>query len=313
MTVSGPGGTGETSLPDGISVDPGPLAEVLVSPAQITLGAQDVTRLGATALDQFGNEIVIGVFTWDVQSPDGRIDEKGGLTAGTKAGNYKNLVTVTTTLEGITREAFIDVAIGPGPLASLVVEPSDVTLDIGSTELFTFTASDEFGNVITDALASWSLSPGVGAIDVDGVLTAGTFPASVQLNVVRGTVNISKTADALIRPDPLATIEVQPSFIVVEREATQQFTAVGLDQYGNEIPGLAFLWEATGGDIDQAGVFTADGFGSSEVTASAIFRDSAGAGSARVDVSGIYGGTFRAATLSDTTTFDPALALSVSD
>ena len=149
LTVLGPGGTDETSLPGGVSVGPGPLTEVVVSPTQITLGVQDVTRLGATALDQFGNEIVSGVFTWDVRSPAGSIDEKGRLVAGTGAGTYENLVKVTTTQEGITREAFIDVAIEPGPLASLAVEPSDVALDIGSTELFTFTASDEFGNVIT--------------------------------------------------------------------------------------------------------------------------------------------------------------------
>ncbi len=87
---------------------------------------------------------------------------------------------------------------------------------------------------------------------------------------------------------------------------------MGFDQYGNEIPGLAFLWEATGGDIDQAGVFTAGQSGSSDVTASATFGDSVGTGSAEV-ITGKYGGTFRAATESDTTTLDPALASSVSD
>ena len=65
----------------------------------------------------------------------------------------------------------------------------------------------------------------------------------------------------------------------------QQFTAVALDQYGNEIPGLAFLWEATGGQIDQAGLFTADQFDRSEVRASVTVGGKAGAGTATVEKS----------------------------
>ena len=55
-----------------------------------------------------------------------------------------------------------------------------------------------------------------------------------------------------------------------------------LDQFENEISDLAFLWEATGGAIDQAGLFEATGpSGRYEVKASATYRDSARSASQR--------------------------------
>ncbi|MEE9248003.1 MAG: hypothetical protein V3U79_04815, partial [Dehalococcoidia bacterium] len=87
-----------------------------------------------------------------------------------------------------------------------------------------------------------------------------------------------------IRPDPLVAIDVLPFLIFLNPGATQQFTAVALDQYGNEIPDLVFVWLTTNGAIDQAGLFTASIQGGvSEVLALASFRDSAATGSATVN------------------------------
>jgi PKD repeat protein len=78
LTALGPKGSDEVNMQDAINVNPGPLAEVLVTPTEITLEVQDTAQIVAKAFDQFGNEISDVVFTWGVRGQGGSIDE-GGL------------------------------------------------------------------------------------------------------------------------------------------------------------------------------------------------------------------------------------------
>ena len=290
LTVSGPGGSHTVALPDPITVDPGPLADVVVSPAAVSLQVQETARLVATGLDQFGNEISDVTFTWTGLGPQGSIDETGRFTAGTEAGTYDRLVKVTATEGGPSRSVLIGVTIMPGPLFSAAVEPAEVTLDIGATQSFAFTALDEFGNEITDVVASWSVVPDVGAIDPDRVLTIGTvagpFPSAVRVEAVQGAARVSAAANVSVVPDPLATTVVQPVDVIVDFRTTRQFAATGLDQYGNEIPDLTFLWNAGGGDITPEGLFTAGlQAGSYEVEVVTSYRNNVRAGSAAIEIS----------------------------
>ena len=174
LTVSGPGGRDVATLPEAVNVNPGPLAEVVVTHTQIALQVQDTARLGARALDRFANEISDVVFTWSTLTPAGRVDDTGMFTAGTAAGTYEGLVKVTATQGSKSKDALIGVTITPGPLSSVVVKPAEVALDIGATETFSFRAFDQFGNEISDVVGSWSIAQEVGTIDAKGVLTAGT-------------------------------------------------------------------------------------------------------------------------------------------
>ena len=139
---------------------------------------------------------------------------------------------------GSRQEALIDVTITSGPLFAVSVEPSFATLDIGQTEQFNFTALDDFGNQISDVLSTWSVPTEISEIDAAGVLTTGTeagsFPGIVQVDVVKGTSRVSATADVTIRPDPIATVEVLPSSVLLlDADLSQDFHAAASDQYGN--------------------------------------------------------------------------------
>ena len=289
LTVSGPGGTDIAAPRDPIVVSPGPLRRFTVSPGQVTVSVQEAVHLTTTASDRFDNEISDAVFGWSSLGTAGSIDATGRFAAGTSAGTYGSLVRVTATQGPVTLEALVDVTVTPGPLSAVAVQPASVDLEIGAAQSFTFEATDEFGNEIADALASWSGAPEAGTLDSDGVLTAGavaaTFPAAVRVNVVKGLARVSATADVAVRPGPLARVAVQPSSAIdLEKGSTTRFTAAGFDRFGNEIPGLAFLWEATGGEIDPTGLFEATGLaGRYEVTASATYRGSQRSVSAAVD------------------------------
>jgi hypothetical protein len=195
---------------------------------------------------------------------------------------------VIATQDALNRETFIDVTIEPGSISEVIMEPLDVVLDIGATQHFLFKAFDEFGNEISNVPASWSIAPDIGTIDVNGFLTVGTkagsFPDAVQVEVIQGTESVSVMADVSVRPDPLATVEVDPSYVVVEEGATQLFTAEGFDQFGNEISGLEFLWSGSG-YMDQAGLFIAvRPWGTYSVTASVEFEGSTIWGLAKVEI-----------------------------
>ena len=104
-----------------------------------------------------------------------------------------------------------------------------------------------------------------------------------------GIARASENADVSIEPNPMASIDVLPSFAVVEKGGSQQFTAAGFDQYRNEIPGLVFLWETTGGDITQSGVFTAGGqSGAYEVSVAATFKDNTRSASATIPIPPVW-------------------------
>ncbi len=287
LTVSGPGGTDTSIMRHLITVKPGKPVSLEVSPSNATIAIQESTQFTGVARDQYGNTVPSTV-NWITSASGGSIDSNGVFTAGTIADTFTN--TIRASLQSPSRElvATASVTIEPGQLSTVELEPTEVSLEIGATQAFTFRAFDEFGNEISNALNSWTAPTGAGTVDSNGVLTIGTkagaFAVGIRVDVVKGAARVSATGDVFITPDPLASIDVQPSSIVLDRYFPQGFEATGLDEYGNEGPELAFLWEAVGGDIDQAGVFTSGRLGRHEVRASAALRDSAVTGSATVRI-----------------------------
>ena len=98
-----------------------------------------------------------------------------GKAAGTRAGTYEHGVVLRGVYGGVTKETSAIVHVLPGSLSALTLVPSEVTLNIGASKLFLLRAFDAFGNKISDAAASWSVTPDVGTVDANGVLTTGTL------------------------------------------------------------------------------------------------------------------------------------------
>ena len=136
------------------------------------------------------------------------------------------MVQVVATSGGETAQAAVDVVVLAGSLASVAIEPQEVTLDIGQSQEFTASALDAFGNAITDALMIWSAPPDAGTIDRTGSFTTGTRAGTyqVELDVVRDSEAASAATSVTVLHDPLAGLAVQPREIVVEPGVSQIFT-----------------------------------------------------------------------------------------
>jgi hypothetical protein len=88
-------------------------------------------------------------------------------------------------------------------------------------------------------------------------------------------------------PSVLTTIVVSPSSVSVQTGGTQQFTATGLDQFGQPVnPQPTFSWSVTGGGtISPSGLFTAGATTGGPFTVTAAVGALAGTASVTVSPS----------------------------
>src|ERR1019366_8694681 len=128
-----------------ITVIPGVLATIVVTPTPVTLAATSTQQFIAVGKDAVGN-IVQFTPTWSVvNATAGSINSGTGLfTAGTVSGSY--LYTVQATSAGVSGFATVNVAVGP--VASITVSPNPSNLSPGGTQAFTAVGKDANGNVV---------------------------------------------------------------------------------------------------------------------------------------------------------------------
>jgi hypothetical protein len=238
-----------------VTVTPGAVSTITVTPNPVTLGIGAVQQFTAVARDA-SNNIVTITPTWSVAAGGGVISTTGQFTAGTTPGTYTNTARATSgTISGSAT-----VTVTSGALATLTVTPNPANLSIGQSQQFTVEGRDGSNNVIPVVAPTWAVVAGGGSIGgSSGMFTAGNT-AGTYTNTVRvssGTITGFATVNVV--SGPLATITVSPNPVTIGPGSNRQFTAVGRDA-GNNIVSISPAWTVTngGGTIDGiTGVFTA--------------------------------------------------------
>ncbi|MHB0962152.1 MAG: ice-binding family protein [Gemmatimonadaceae bacterium] len=234
----------------GIS-EPGTLVSITVTP-NATLIVGGTQQMVAVGYDAEGRAIAITP-TWSVAAGGGTVASAGMFTAGPTTGVFTN--TVVASVGSISGQASITVT--AGPLATITVVPTPVTLAVTATQQFTAVGRDAGGNIV-QFTPTWSVVAGGGTIGSTGIFTAGNT-AGTYTNTVQASSNTLKGfATVTVTVGPLATLVVTPNPATMIVRATQQFVAVGKDAGGNILP-IAATWSvvALGGTIDGGGLFTA--------------------------------------------------------
>ena len=270
-------GEGSAKFTQTITVEPGPLAILQITPSEVAVPADESFKFSAEGFDEFGNAIENVDFAWTASEDAGSIDSTGLFNAATTAGEYSNSVTVNS--DDGAHQASINVIVEPGPPISITLNPADLVLDIGASQEIILEATDEFGNEISNPLSSWKVAAEVGSIDGNGVVIAGTkagvYPEGIRVDVVSGTTALSATVFLEVVAGPLASIDVLPAFPVVKKNETLSLKATGLDQYGNAIRHLAFLWNSDNLSVDSTGKVSIENqVGVHQVTVHASYRGS---------------------------------------
>lgn len=236
-----------------ITVIPGPLATITVTPTPVTLAVTATQQFTAVGRDAGGN-VVQFTPTWSVVAGGGSIASAGIFTAGGTPGTYTNTVQASSN----TLKGFATVIVTTGPLASISITPNPDTLISGATRQFIATGKDAGGNTVA-MVSVWSVVAAGGTIDGGGLFTAGTTLGTFTNTVNATSGSLSGTATVVVKAGPLATIVVTPNPATMVTNATQQMTAVGTDAAGHVLV-IVPTWSivALGGTINAtSGLFTA--------------------------------------------------------
>ncbi len=210
-----------------VSVQPGSLARIAVTPEKSTVRAGETVDFTATALDAQGN-VTSGEFTWSMEPAEsGQAVTAEGSFQMTRAGESQ----VVARAEGIEGRARVYVE--PGAVEDIHVSPEEIRLTAAEVMEVTVSGRDTFGNEV--ALSpEFSLSPPeIGSITEEGVFTAqepGEGQLTVSAQGVQATVPLEVTVGELMR----LSLRIPHEDLVAGK--SYQFEAVGHDRAGNEIP-----------------------------------------------------------------------------
>ncbi|MBI3504406.1 MAG: DUF3494 domain-containing protein [Proteobacteria bacterium] len=232
-------------------VAPGALASIVVTP-NATMTAGTTQQMTAVGYDAEGRAVTITP-TWSVAASGGTIGTTGVFTAGNATGVFANTVVASVgTIKGTA-----SITVTAGAIMTIVVSPTPATLAPLATQQFTAVAKDAGGNVVAFT-PSWSIVAGGGAIDQNGLFTAGQTTGSFANTVQASSGGTRGYASVTVIAGSLASLTITPNPDTLVIAATQQFVATGKDAFGNVVPATP-TWSVVqgGGFISSTGVFTA--------------------------------------------------------
>ncbi len=223
-----------------VTVVPVPVASISMTPTTATAFVGQTTTLTATPRDVAGNALTGRTVTWTSSNP-ALATVTGGVVTGVSAGGP---VTITAAVGTITATATVTVALVP--VASVTITPGPVTMVPFRGKLFTATARDGAGNVLTGRTVTWNSTNAAVAGVNDGFLS--TF-ATGQSTITASVGGVQGTALLTVIPQTdlgygVANDSISSSSYVVAESFTNPGDSItsrrtGLGTYEVRVLGMA--------------------------------------------------------------------------
>ncbi len=242
--------------------------------------------------DENNNQLTGRVVTWSSSNANIATVNGSGLVTGRAAGD----VTITASSEGRSGSIALTVTAVSAPpppptqppaVASVTVEPSSATLDVGGTVDLQAIVRAGDGTVLTDRPVNWSSSNTlVASVSSTGRVTAlspGSATITATSEGVSGSATITVRSPSV--PGQVVRVEVTPSSATLSarNNETIQLQARAYDAQGREVTGLAVLWTSSNSAIatvSSTGLVRAISPGGATITA----RISGVSGTAEISV-----------------------------
>jgi hypothetical protein len=254
------------------------LSYIVVAPSTATVNLAATQQFGATAEDQFHNNLSSQPsFTWSLASSSAGTISSSGLYTAPSASSGS--VTVQATSGSITGTATITLA-GIGITTPASASPNPVTGTTANLSVLGFLGNASQANIIytwsvasapTGGSASFSANGSTSANNTTATLTAaGNYTFLVTLT--SGSFSTTSSVSVVVT-ETFSYISVTPSTPTVNLVAPLQFAATAQDQFHNDLSTQpSFTWtlaSGSAGTISSSGLYTAPSVLSGSVTVQA--------------------------------------------
>ncbi len=170
-----------------VTIDPGPLDHLHITPESAAVGAGEMQSFSAQGEDFYGNPI--SGLTYDWTATGGNVSPGTGPSTIFTAQTTPGTGFYVRVASGGALPVEAAVTVNPGPLDHIDVTPASVIVSYGKTKVFSAQGQDLYHNNITGLTYGWSAISG--SVDpATGASTTYTAPAigtSDTLTVVSGT------------------------------------------------------------------------------------------------------------------------------
>jgi hypothetical protein len=137
----------------------------------------------------------------------------------------------------ITNSSAIWFSILPGPVSAIAVSPDPATVSVQTTQTFSASGIDAYGNLIGPITpSSWGVSDLLaGTIDASGFFTAGTTTGAYTVTASDGSVTGTGTLIITAGPSAAISLTAAPPILFTDGISFTVIEATVLDGFGNSV------------------------------------------------------------------------------
>jgi peptidoglycan/xylan/chitin deacetylase (PgdA/CDA1 family)/uncharacterized protein YjdB len=233
------------------------LTQISVSPSTASILAGQSQTYTAAGYDQFNNLMSGIAFTWASDGNGSVATLSGNVASGISPGT----VHITALASGISSApATLMVLPPPSVLTSVVVTPATPAIFTGGTQQLTGVGYDQTGNQMSGLTFAWTSSnQSVATVDASGRASGLSVGAS-QISASSQGIHSNAIILTVNRPPSVLTsIIASPSTASIQAGNTQQFAAVGYDQFDAVMSGVVFTWSSSVPSVASVSAVNSEG------------------------------------------------------
>lgn len=169
------------------------------------------------------------------------------LTASSSASTGSTTVVITGTsgtLAPQTAMFTLTLALAPSVLTKISVSPASASIQIGSQQAFTAVGIDQYNKPMTGIGFTWTSNSN--CVTLAGASATGVCQGIASIVASAQSIGSAPALLTVLPPPPtLTTIVLTPSNPSILSTGSQQFAALGVDQYGKPMSGITFTFASS--------------------------------------------------------------------